>query len=126
MTFIEFFGIFAGDEFCGLAEFYGYHAPCLKVSVGYRLLEKWWGKGISSETLGIMTRYLFSETNVKIITASTMAENKASANVLKKNGYRHLTYTVLENWGLDKPILTEKWIIANAGERLQYHFREEE
>lgn len=23
-------GIFSGGEFCGLAEFYGYRAPCLK------------------------------------------------------------------------------------------------
>ena len=35
-------GVFIGDTFCGLAEIYGYFAPLSKVSVGYRLLEKWY------------------------------------------------------------------------------------
>ena len=47
-------GVFIGDTFCGLAEIYGYFAPLSKVSVGYRLLEKWWGQGIATETLGVI------------------------------------------------------------------------
>ena len=79
-------GVFLEDTFCGLAEIYGYRAPLLKVSIGYRFLKKHWGKGIATETLGILVRYLLEETQIKIITASTMVENQASANVLRKNG----------------------------------------
>ena len=80
-------GVFMEDQFCGLAEFYGHRAPIRKVSVGYRLLENWWGKGIATEALGAMVRHLFDETDIDIITASTMVENQASANVLRKNGF---------------------------------------
>ena len=31
-------GVYVENAFCGLAEFYGYRAPLLKASVGYRLL----------------------------------------------------------------------------------------
>lgn len=117
-------GVFMNDAFCGLAEIYGYRAPLMKVSVGYRFLERCWGKGIAAETLGVMVRYLLEEAGIRIITASTMVGNHASANVLKKNGFRHLTYTVLENWGYAKPILTEKWIRTGDGSRLQYRFHE--
>ena len=115
-------GVFVDDAFCGLAEIYSYRAPLLKASVGYRLLERCWGKGIATETLGILVKYLLEETDVKIITASTMVENQASANVLRKNGFRHLTYTVLENWGYAKPVLTEKWIRTDESFRLPYRF----
>ena len=117
-------GVFVDDGFCGLAEIYGYRAPFLKVSVGYRLLKRCWGKGIATETLGIMVRYLLDETDIRIITASTMVENRASAKVLKKNGFRHLTYTVLENWGYAKPILTEKWIRTGVDHHMQYRFHD--
>ena len=38
-------GVYAEDAFCGLAEIYGYRAPFLKASTGYRLAKKYWGKG---------------------------------------------------------------------------------
>lgn len=109
-------GVFMDGSFCGLAEIYGYQAQLKKVSVGYRLCERYWGKGIATETLGLMVQYLLEETDIRIITASTMAQNKSSDHVLKKNGFKRIGYTVLENWGYAKPILTEKWIRTRAGE----------
>ena len=38
-------GIYLDDEFCGLAEMYGYCDETHKISVGHRLMEKYWGKG---------------------------------------------------------------------------------
>lgn len=116
-------GVFLDEEFCGLAEIYGYRAPLLKASVGYRLLESAWGKGIATETLGILVKYLLEETDIRIITASTMKENTASANVLKKNGFKPVGYTVFENWGYAKPILTLKWIRTAADYYTQYRFK---
>ena len=61
-------GIFMEGGFCGLAEFYGHRPSIYKISVGYRLLEACWGKGIATEALGAMVRYLYDETDIEIIT----------------------------------------------------------
>ena len=48
-------GVFENGEFCGLAEMYGFKDQIHKISVGYRFLERCWGRGIATETLGIRT-----------------------------------------------------------------------
>lgn len=103
-------GVYAEDAFCGLAEMYGYRDPIHKISVGYRLLERCWGKGIASEALGMMIAYLYRETDIEIITASTMVENQASANVLRKNGFSLVVHAVEEDWGFARPAIVDKWI----------------
>ena len=103
-------GIFCGNAFCGLAEFYGYRAPIHKISVGYRLAESWWGKGLASETLARMISFLENETDVEIITASTLPENRASASVLRKNGFTLVAASAPEDWGFGGLTPTDKWI----------------
>ena len=103
-------GIFERDSFCGLAEMYGFRDPIHKISVGYRLAERCWGRGIATEALRLMVDYLYHETDIEIITASTMVENQASANVLKKNGFTLVIHAVDEDWGYEKPTVTDKWI----------------
>ncbi|WP_330054932.1 GNAT family N-acetyltransferase [Ruminococcus sp.] len=102
-------GIFRDGAFCGLAEMYGYRDDIHKISVGYRLIKRWWGKGIAKKALGLMISYLNDETDIEIITASSMVENKASAAVLRKNNFILVT-TAKEDWGYDKPISAHKWI----------------
>ncbi len=116
-------GIFFKGEFCGLAEFYGYRPPLLKASAGYRLLPRFWGKGIATQALGLMTGYLFNETDVRIITASVIPENAASAAVLKKNGFRCTLRSVPENWGHPLPTLADKWLKISDGHNRDYTFR---
>ena len=103
-------GIFKDNEFCGLAEMYGYRDPIHKISVGYRLLERYWGQGIATEALGLMVDYLYNETDIEIITASTMIENRASAKVLIKNGFELVVHAVPEDWGYEMPTIADKWI----------------
>ena len=103
-------GIYWGDELCGLAEMYAYRDELHKVSIGSRLREKYWGMGIASEALRILVRYLTEETDIEIIAASTMAENSASANTLRKNGFT-LVARGYEDWGLEQPVPTDKWIL---------------
>ena len=103
-------GIFMGDEFCGLAEMYGYRGPIHKISLGYRLLERCWGQGIATEALGLMVDHLYNETSIEIITASTMIENQASARVLIKNGFDLVVHAVPEDWGRETPTIADKWI----------------
>ncbi|MBR3504777.1 MAG: GNAT family N-acetyltransferase [Clostridia bacterium] len=103
-------GVFMENRFCGLCEFYGYRDPIHKISVGYRLLEDCWGMGIATESLEAMVRYLYDETDIEIITASTMVENQASANVLRKNGFTLVAAAVDEDWGYSRPTVADKWI----------------
>lgn len=103
-------GIYLDGSFCGLCEYYGYRPDIYKISVGYRLLEDYWGQGIATEALGLMLKYLEDKTDVEIVTASTLAENTASANVLKKNGFILVVSGSEEDWGYDKPLPTDKWI----------------
>ena len=105
-------GVFTQKEgFCGLGELYGYRDPIHKISVGYRLLERCWNKGIASQALGMMIEYLQNETDIEIITASTMLENHASANVLRKNGFQLVVHAADEDWGYPLPTATDKWIL---------------
>lgn len=103
-------GVFLDGGFCGLAELYGYRPEIRKVSVGYRFLESCWGKGIATETLGCMVDYLYGDTDIGIITASTMVENLASAGVLRKNGFSLVVHSADEDWGYETPVKTDKWI----------------
>ena len=104
-------GIFLKDTraFCGLAEFYGFKDALHKTCIGYRLAKEHWGQGIATETVGLMVDYLFSQTDIEIITASTMVENRASARVLEKNGFLMSAAAVPEDWGYAQPTIADKW-----------------
>jgi len=103
-------GIYLNDSICGLIEMYGHRDEIHKVSVGYRLIEQYWGMGIATEALSLLVKYLYDETDIEIITASTMVENRASANVLNKNGFTKVVSGVGEDWGYDLPKIVDKWI----------------
>ena len=103
-------GIYREKRFCGLLEVYSYRAPIHKASIGYRLLQEEWGKGIATESLGIMMDELLNVRGIEIITASTMLQNHASAHVLEKNGFSLVSHAVEEDWGFPEPTLTDKWI----------------
>lgn len=96
--------------FCGLAEMYGLNERIHKVSIGYRLLEKYWGRGIATEVVSLMVNYLYSGTDIEIITASTMVENKASARALAKNGFILVSSGAEEDWGYEHMTIADKWI----------------
>ena len=72
-------------------------------------MRRYWGRGIASETLELMLGYLFSRTDIKLVAASTMVDNKASEAVLRKNGFT-LASAAAEDWGFEQPVLTHIWI----------------
>ncbi len=96
-------------ELAGLAEFYGLRDNLHKISIGYRLRECWWGRGLATETVRLMVGYLYGETDIEIITASTMVENTASARVLEKADFVRTARGVEEDWGFPEPTLVDKW-----------------
>ena len=100
----------AGEEgICGLAEFYGLREDMHKISVGYRFLERSWGRGVATATVRLMVDYLYGQTDIELITASTMVENLASARVLEKNGFIRTARGVEEDWGYETPTIADKW-----------------
>ena len=103
-------GVYGSGHFCGLAEVYSYRAPIHKASVGYRLLQEEWGKGIATKALSIMVHELIAGRGIEIITASTMPENHASAHVLMKNGFTLVCHAAEEDWGFPEPTPADKWI----------------
>ena len=109
-----FLGIFLRNdpgELCGLAEFYDYRDHIHMVSIGGRLREKYWKSGIGTEVAKLMVDYLFKETDIEIITASTMVDNKASAHVLEKNGFMTTNSIFKENWGYADSTDAYRWFL---------------
>ena len=96
-------------ELAGLAEFYGLRDSLHKISMGYRLRECWWGHGVATEAACLMVGYLYGETDIEIITASTMVENEASAHVLEKADFIRTARYVEEDWGFPEPTIVDKW-----------------
>lgn len=96
-------------ELAGLAEFYGLRDRLHKISVGGRLRERFWGHGIATETARLMVSYLYCETDIEIITASTMVENKNSAHVMEKADFIRTARGVEEDWGFVTPTIVDKW-----------------
>jgi len=64
--------------------------------LGYRLIEKYWGKGIATETTKATLKYAFDELNLTEIYAICDIGNIASKNVLEKTGLK-----IIETFELD-------------------------
>lgn len=62
-----------------------------------------------------MVGYLYEQTDIRLITASTMVENVASARVLEKNGFVRTARNVREDWGFDSPVIADKWFASTRG-----------
>lgn len=86
------------DVLVGLAEFYDYKPSGKVISIGYRLLPEYWGKGIATGCVHALLDYIRSSTQVELVTAHVIPENKASARCLLKNGFEYLL-TKTEDWG---------------------------
>jgi len=97
------------ETFCGIAEIYHYNADLSRVTIGYRLAQEFWGRGIATEIVDMMIRYLFDETDVKQIVASHFASNPASGKVLEKNGFRLMASSIEEDWGYPSKTIVDKW-----------------
>lgn len=82
------FAIATGDELIGAIGFdiqkdvHRYSAE-----MGYWLAEPYWGKGIVTSALKLMTNYAFSNFELNRIFAGVFEGNTASMNVLEKAGY---------------------------------------
>jgi len=55
--------------------------------IGYWLGEPYWGLGIATKAVGLITKYGFEELNLNRIYAGVFEYNVASMKVLEKNGF---------------------------------------
>ncbi|MDB4292802.1 GNAT family N-acetyltransferase [Maribacter sp.] len=59
----------------------------LSAEIGYFIGEPFWGKGIASKAVQLMTAYAFNNFNVIRIEAGVFEYNKSSMRVLEKNNF---------------------------------------
>ena len=96
--------------FCGLCEFYGFNDELQKISVGCRLLEEKCGKGFGTETARLMVEHLTNNTDIKIITASILADNIPSQRAVEKAGFKLVNASSEEDFGFGEPSIVTKWV----------------
>ena len=56
--------------------------------LGYHLDVDYWNKGIMTEVLGAVVRFLYERTDAHRLQATVHAEHRASIRVLEKVGFR--------------------------------------
>lgn len=85
-----FLGICSADtpnEIVGVAEMFEYDAKVNMITIGYRLSERNWGKGIATRAVSAMVDYLFNTIGINRIQAFVMPANEKSQKVLQKNNF---------------------------------------
>ncbi|WP_018765928.1 GNAT family N-acetyltransferase [Bacillus sp. 105MF] len=75
------------DKLVGIIESMDFNQKVNMVSIGYFLVEDYWGKGIATESVRMVVKFLFEEVNVNRIQAEVMPVNEVSKKVLLKNGF---------------------------------------
>jgi ribosomal-protein-alanine N-acetyltransferase len=83
-------GIFSknhDNKLVGIIEAMDFNQKVNMVTIGYFLAEEYWEKGITSEAVSILTKFLFETVNINRIHAEVMLKNLASKKVLIKNGF---------------------------------------
>ena len=85
-----FLGICLNSEpnnIIGVAEMFDYLLDVNMVTIGYRLNDRFWARGIATKTVKAMTDYLFTDIGINRIQAFVMTENIKSQNVLQRNDF---------------------------------------
>ena len=60
------------NNIVGVAELFDYSRDLNMITIGYRLNDKYWGKGIATKTVKAMIDYLFSDIGINRIQAFVM------------------------------------------------------
>lgn len=75
------------NKLVGIIESMDFNQKVNMVSIGYFLAEDYWGKGIATESVRMLVKFLFEEVNINRIQAEVMPANEISKKVLLKNGF---------------------------------------
>jgi ribosomal-protein-alanine N-acetyltransferase len=82
--------------------------------LGYRLLQKYWGKGLATESALASLKYGFETLNLEIIYASAHIDNLQSNRILNKIGFQFVETYPYESWTKNWYALSrECWLHIN-------------
>lgn len=98
------------ERLVGVAEVYNYDEARSTAAIGGRLHDALWGRGIATDVTVMMRDYLTKEVGLDTVTTHVLRENKGSAAVMEKAGFRNELPGVYEDWGFGEPMLTDKYI----------------
>jgi len=88
------------DRLVGLAEMFDYKKRANQITIGYRINESYWHRGIATDTVKLMTNYLCNDMGIRTLKAFVMPENIFSEKALIRNSFVKEPNTVQEkNWG---------------------------
>lgn len=77
------------DQLCGVISLFPQEDVYrISAEIGYWIGEPFWGKGVASQAIALMTRYGFEELGLERIYAGVFDFNIASMKALEKNGYQ--------------------------------------
>ena len=76
-----------GEAVGGIGMFPGADVERFSAEVGYWLAEPYWGRGITTEAIGLLSAYAFGTCNMLRLFALPFADNTRSTRVLEKAGY---------------------------------------
>ena len=79
---------------CGLK----YRPEIDEIDLGYRLMQKAWGKGFATEAAAKTLEYGFRTLNIKLITGRAHIENLASIKVLEKIGMDFIVEGIVDDY----------------------------
>ncbi|MEI6102247.1 MAG: GNAT family protein, partial [Eubacteriales bacterium] len=104
------FVLLLGDEIIGLAGF-----PVMEQGIKdgsawgfyYQIIKKYWGQGLGTEAAKALLAYLFQRYPHAVVYADSVADNLASATILKKLGFelKHTDEKCFTKNGLEQDIL---------------------
>ncbi|MEK5232190.1 GNAT family protein [Lysinibacillus sp. FSL K6-0232] len=75
------------EKLVGIIEAMDFQQKINMVTIGYYLAEDAWGKGIATEAVATIVKFLLEEVQINRIQAEVMPLNEASKKVLVKNGF---------------------------------------
>lgn len=78
---------------CGLK----YRPEVDKIDLGYRLMQKAWGKGFATEAAQYSLEHGFNKLNLKLITATAHIKNLGSIQVLEKIGMNFIGEGIVDD-----------------------------
>ena len=81
-----------------------------KAVLGYWLGRRYWGKGIMTGSVRLVTKYAFTKLRLKRISAQVFLGNKASRRVLQKNRFSYEGY--LRKYVQKEGKLLDAWMYA--------------
>lgn len=97
------------SEMAGIAEIYAYDERKKKASIGIRLAQAYWYRGIAVPAEKLLMDYL-KECGIRTVTAHIMVHNEASARTVQKLGFENKFPRLWEDWGREGPVLVDKYV----------------